>query len=385
MSSVATNIPGAPTTDIVSATMLSYMAAQTGVLTDYEDGSQIRTLSESIGSVVEMESVIANALAVQAAVNSAYTVFNIVPYGATYSVGNATISTGTGTSPPPASQNVTIPQGTAIQTGGGIQFQTSQAATLLSGTTSVSIPIIALSPGVAGNVPANTITSFVYALPYPLYVNNPLATTGGTSAELPSQTLARFTAKVLSLGLGTPVSIANACIGVSVPSTGETVMFSTVYEPWITTPASGAQFAVYIDNGSGSASTSLISAVQNTLNGSFALNLSGYRPAGVPYSTNAVTPLYCSVAISGTATIPSQATTLQTLVSTNVQAFMDGFNFGIGTSVPDIIGTVANVAIGQLTAINVVLYDSTGTAVQTLSPSGYQRIVTTSISVTIAT
>jgi hypothetical protein len=79
MSSVPFTVPGAPDTSLVSATLLSYMAAQSGVISDYNDGSQIRTLSEAIGSVAEIEGVIANALATQAAVNAAYSVLELFP------------------------------------------------------------------------------------------------------------------------------------------------------------------------------------------------------------------------------------------------------------------------------------------------------------------
>jgi hypothetical protein len=385
MSSVPFTVPGAPDTSLVSATLLSYMAAQSGVISDYNDGSQIRTLSEAIGSVAEIEGVIANALAAQAAVNAAYSVFGIVPATAQSSVGSVTFLTGLGSNPPPSSQNVVIGVGTVVGTTGGVQFQTSETITLLSGTTSVSGTVIATQPGLTGNVPAGSITTIISALPYPLFVTNPAPTTGGANAELPSQTFARLTSKILSFGLASPVAIANACIGIQAPNSTETVVFATVYEPWTVTPASGAGFDVYVDNGSGSASSSLLSAVTSVLNGSFALNESGYRPAGVPYTVNAVVPVYASVSVSGTVLVANQATLLQSSISNSVTAFFGGNPFGGSVTVSDLIAVVSNVSGNLLSSFGVTLYDSSGTSVNSVTPLAYGRVILTQVNVSITT
>lgn len=385
MSSVPFTVPGAPDTSLVSATLLSYMAAQSGVISDYNDGSQIRTLSEAIGSVAEIEGVIANALATQAAVNAAYSVFGIVPATAQSSVGSVTFLTGLGSSPPPSSQNVVIGVGTVVGTTGGVQFQTSETITLLSGTTSVSGTIIATQPGLTGNVPAGSITTIISALPYPLFVTNPTPTAGGANAELPSQTFARLTSKILSFGLASPVAIANACIGIQAPNSTETVAFATVYEPWTVTPASGAGFDVYVDNGSGSASSSLLSAVTSVLNGSVALNESGYRPAGVPYTVNAVVPVYASVSVSGTVLVANQATLLQSSISNSVTAFFGGNPFGASVTVSDLIAVVSNVSGNLLSSFGVTLYDSSGTSVNSVTPLAYGRVILTQVNVSITT
>ncbi len=385
MSSVPFTVPGAPDTSLVSATLLSYMAAQSGVISDYNDGSQIRTLSEAIGSVAEIEGVIANALATQAAVNAAYSVFGIVPATAQSSVGAVTFLTGLGSSPPPASQNVVIGVGTVVGTTGGVQFQTSETITLLSGTTSVSGTVIATQPGLTGNVSAGSITTIISALPYPLFVTNPAPTAGGANAELPSQTFARLTSKILSFGLASPVAIANACIGIQAPNSTETVVFATVYEPWTVTLASGAGFDVYVDNGSGSASSSLLSAVTSVLNGSFSLNESGFRPAGVPYTVNAVVPVYASVSVSGTVLIANQATLLQSTISTSITSYFGGNPFGATVTVSDLIAVVSNVSGNLLSSFGVTLYNNSGTSVNSVIPLAYGRVILTQVNVSITT
>ncbi len=385
MSAVAFTVPGAPDTSLVSATLLSYMAAQSGVVSDYNDGSQIRTLSEAIGSVAEIEGVIANALAVQAAVQAAYSVFGIIPQAAQSAVGAVTFLTGTGSNPPLASQNVVIGVGTVIGTGGGVNFQTTETVTLLSGTTSVSATISALQTGLTGNVQTGSITNLITSLPYPVFVTNTAPTSGGANAELPSQTFARLTSKVLSFGLASPVAIANASIGITAPNSTEVVKFATVYEPWTVNIASGAGFDLYVDNGSGTASSALLSAVTSVINGSYTLNQSGYRPAGVPYTVNAVVPVYASVAVSGTALVTNQASLIQSAISSSITAYFGSLPFGQSVSVADLIATSSNIGGGSLSSLTVVLYNNSGTSVNSISPLAYGRVILTQVNVTIST
>ena len=86
-------VPAPPLSPDVSAALLAFMSAQSGVLTDYNVGSQIRTLGEAIGSVVEIEEVENQALAYQAAIYGAYSAFGVTPLGATGAVGTVTFAT----------------------------------------------------------------------------------------------------------------------------------------------------------------------------------------------------------------------------------------------------------------------------------------------------
>ena len=68
-----------PTTEEVAADFLTWIGAQNPILTDVNPGSQVRTMGEAIGSVVDMESVTAQAMALQSLVYAAYAAFNIEP------------------------------------------------------------------------------------------------------------------------------------------------------------------------------------------------------------------------------------------------------------------------------------------------------------------
>ena len=83
----------------------------------------------------------------------------------------------------PAVTDLTIPKGTVCATAGLTRFETTQAATLKAGETSVLVPARAVEPGAGGNVPAGSILAM--AVP-PVGVGacvNPEAFTGGAEAE----------------------------------------------------------------------------------------------------------------------------------------------------------------------------------------------------------
>lgn len=384
MSSTIT-VAAPPTTVEVATQVMSWQTGQSGVITDYNVGSQIRTLSEAIGSVEELSGVAAQALAFQALVYSAYSAFGITPLDAAFASGTITFSTGTGSNPPPAAQSIAIPAGTLVQTIGGTQFQTAQSVVLLQNSTSISAPITATVAGISGNVSANTITQIVTGLPYALYCNNSAATTGGQAAEVASATLARFTAAVAATGLSTPVAVANACIGVTVSGTGEIVAFSNCYEPWIVQALNGqtpvAGFQVYVDNGSGNASSALLSQVQNTLNGILGTPTLGYRPAGVPYTVNAVSPVYSTVVVSGVTTNSSLISSLTNAAISAIQAQYAALGFTQTLEQSNILADVANAVAPNISSLAVYLVNASGAIVSGIATAYNQRNILQSYTV----
>lgn len=365
-----------PTTAEVALQILSSMQAQSGILTDYNPGSIIRTFSEATGSVVEIEAVSAQALAFQAMVYGTWSAFGINPYPESYASTTLTFATSFGSNPPLATTNIYIGINTYTSTQGNIQFQTTASATLLSGTSSISVPIQAVTAGPTSNVSANTITVLNTSLTYPLVVTNPSAATGGSFAETPGQTMSRFMSKVASLGLASPVAIANAVIGVTVSGTGEKVVQSSLVEPWITASGNGASFNLYVDDGTGGAQPALLTAVTNLLNGNISTGDLGFRPAGVPFTVNAVSPVTCTVVVSGTVSNTSFITTLQTNVVNALVSYFQNIQFGQSVAYVDIVAVVANTVSTLVTSLQITLLNSNGVSVTTqITATSDQRII----------
>lgn len=120
-------------------------------------------------------------------------------------------------------QQAVVPVGQLISTGpGNAQFivttDTGNAAynatlggyVLAPATASVTVPIAAVAPGVASNVLANTITSFVSPITGVDSVTNAAALTTGADAEGDPAFLARFKLYIASLRAGTVDAIKAA-------------------------------------------------------------------------------------------------------------------------------------------------------------------------------
>lgn len=369
-----------PTAADVALDIAAWIGGQSGVLTDFNIGSQVRTDAEAVGSVVEMQGVTAQALAFQAMVYSAWAAFGIIPLVAQAAVGTVTFKTGSGASPPPAPYNVLIPAGSLMQTAGGTQFATITDTVMPIGATTVSANVQAVVAGEIGNVPALAITQVLSALPIPLTVSNPAPTTGGEDTETPAETMGRFTALVQSIGRADPVSVANSCIGVIASGTTEVVKFSTVYEPWIVLATQGvtplpAGFTVYVDNGSGSASTALLAAVKVNLDGNFATGQEGFRPAGVPYSVAAVMPTFCTVQVTGKALSSGLITALEAATNTAVTSYFNALPFGQPAQMSLLLPVVANQIAGNVSSLTVQMFDSNGVSQQTIQPPGTGRVI----------
>jgi hypothetical protein len=389
-------IASPPTTVDVASQILASMAALNGAVTDYNPGSQVRTFAEATGAVSERQGIWDQALAFQALVYSAMSLYGIFPGQAVASSGVALFETSNTVTPaPPASQNVTIPAGTIVGTNGGVQFQTTVTALLANGSSGVSVPVTAVIGGTGGNIPAGALTQIVTPVGYPLFVTNASGFAGGANAETPSQALARFAAVSRAIGLSSPGAIANAAIGVIASGTGEVVKFSTCYEPWIVAgsgAASGqALWQLYIDNGLGGASSGLIAAVTQKLNGGIASGATnsggsqvGYRDAGVPFDVLAVVPLYANVTVIATVNNLVSTSIVQQAISSAVSGYFT-LPFGATAEQPQISAAAANSSIGLLTSLAVSLYASgaPSTPVSGLTPFPYGRVILNNLTVTV--
>ena len=392
MSSSGISIAAPPSTATAASQILASMAALNGTPTDYNAGSQIRTMSESIGSVIEQQGIWSEAIAYQSLIYGALYLFGITPNLATAASGTVTFQTSVSGVMPNASQNVPIPAGTIVQTNGGTQFQTTTAVVLIAGTTSINAPVQALLAGSAGNVPIGAITNIVTGLIYPLFVTNAAATSGGADAESSSAALARFAAAVSAIGLASPTAIANAAIGVA--SGAETVAFSTCYEPWIAAGSGAgsgtAGWSLYVDNGSGTASSGLIDAVNTKITGGTVSGASndfgalGYRDAGVPYNIYAVTPTVAVVGVSGV----YASNVNQSAVQAAIQAAVSGYftlPFGASAELGFLSAAVSNSVAGQLSSLEVALMASgSPTPLQTLATSPSGRVVLGELDLSLA-
>ena len=395
-SSLTPTVAATPSAVQSATALLAQMAALSGTATDYNIGSQIRTAAESVGAISEQEGIGTQALALQAFEYGALSLFGISQPQAQSALVPIIFATSLPVSAAPVvPQPVPIPSGTIVSTPGGTQFITYAASVLASGTSSVTVPGIATTAGSAGNIPASGISGTpLTPVGWPLVVTNAVAASGGTDQGTQSLAQAQFAGKAASLGLSSPVAISNAVDGYSV--SGETVAFSQVFEPWIAAGSGAgsgtAGFTLYIDNGSGGASATLIAAVKAFILGNAVTNQSGYRPAGMPFTVSGVTPVYATVAVSGLLIpgILSSGSVYNAVVS-GVTNYFSGV--GISTVVPtgsiaayqpQIAAAASDAGLGGWQSLTVTLcYSGSSTAVPVVSGGTGTRVILGALTVNV--
>lgn len=176
-----------------------------------------------------------------------------------------------------------VPVGQLISTGpGGIQFIVTQDATnpaynatlggyvLAPATASVTVPIQAQTAGAAGNVLANTITSFVSPIPGVDSVTNASPLTSGADSESDTAFRSRFQLYILSLREGTVAAIRFAVLSIR---QGLTCQVLENLTPSLTTD--NGFITVLIDDGSGNPSGTLITSAS--------LAVDAVRAAGIRF------------------------------------------------------------------------------------------------------
>lgn len=388
--SLTPTVAAAPTYVETASNLLSLMAALNGTATDYNPGSQIRTLAESLGAVVEQQGVGAQALAMQALVYSAMSLFGITQAQPTAATGVVTFATSLPLSGAPnTTQAIPIVSGTLVQSTGGVQFATTSTVILASGTSTVLAGIVATVPGTIGNATAGAINGQpLTSVGYPVYATNTTPTAGGTDAGSQSSALALFTARIASLGLSSPVAVANAAIGQSV--SGETVKYAAAFEPWIAAGSGAgsgtAGFTLFIDNGTGGASAALLTQVRQWITGNVTTGQSGFRPAGVPFIVSGAVPVFATVAVSGTIYPGLFATgAVVTSLVSNIQSYFTSLGFAPAAAYqPQVAAAVGDAGAGAFSSLTVNLfYSGSMTPVPVVSGAVGTRVILGGISAVI--
>lgn len=140
----------------------------------------------------------------------------------------------------------TIALSPGVGSSADIQFSVTTTAIILDGETEVdNVPVSALIPGAAANIPAGAIKSFA-APPFPgATVTNALPFTTGADSETDDQLRVRIKRALASKGLGTATAVKSALIGAT-PSDEQ----ATIVSDSLITNTDGSA-TVYVDDGTG--------------------------------------------------------------------------------------------------------------------------------------
>ena len=113
-----------------------------------------------------------------------------------------------------ATQALTVPEDTIVQTDSGIEYSTD-ADLVFAGAGSDTVAITAVLPGTDSNVAADTLTTLKEPIAGISSTTNVSAIANGSDAEADSNLRARAKAYSATIGKGTVASIVNAVMGVT--------------------------------------------------------------------------------------------------------------------------------------------------------------------------
>lgn len=153
------------------------------------------------------------------------------------------------------------------------------------GVTSISVPVIALVPGAAGNASAGSINELIQPIVGVDTVTNPLAFTNGADQESDQAFRDRFFLYFNSLSKATLLAVQ-----ATVASIQSNIVYNIAERINISGATELGFFTVIIDDGSGAPPASLIQTVSDAVN--------RVRPLTVNYSVYPVVPLTANIAVN---------------------------------------------------------------------------------------
>lgn len=154
-------------------------------------------------------------------------------------------------------ESTVVPEGTVVQTSGGLQYETTEAAVIKGGSALVNIASV--SAGDKYNVPASTIVQLPIQVMGITKVINFNQTSGGTDVEDDESLLKRYLAKVQS-----PASSGNVSDYLQWAESVNGVGGAKVFPLW---NGNGTVKICIVDSNKEPASEVLVAAVQNYIEG----------------------------------------------------------------------------------------------------------------------
>lgn len=264
--------------------MISWVVANQSKLTDFNEGSMVRTILESIALLAEQIYIKTRVGFEDGLIDVPFYAFNFEKDAPQKAAGEVIFSR-TGTS-----GTVDIPIGTLIATADGLQFRTTEAAEITDGNNdSSATDIQAMRAGSLYNVAASTIVIIVSPLSGVDSVDNASATSGGLDEESDSAFLDRFQQFIEGLGQANVAGLIAGAKGI------DGVRSASVVEHF--PPSSSYNASVYIDDGAGNAPQALLDSVEDVLIGDGTGTVPGYKAAGINIQVLAPTKVTVTVTV----------------------------------------------------------------------------------------
>lgn len=281
-------------------------------LTDFNDGSIIMTIFESIARPLEQMYIDTRNGYTNNLRAIPYSVFDFKQKPGQKASVDVVFTRNAATS-----SVSTIPSGTRISDGNLVFITTATATIGIGQTTSNSVGASAENVGLQYNVKEDTIQTIESNLSAEIVgVNNPGQAVGGTDAETQTQMLRRFKYFINGLQGSNRYGIMAGVLGV------EGVRSVSIDEHF--PPKSNIyNFTVYVDDGTGSMTPQLKNEITDLLNGTDTEENPGLRAAGL--NVDITTATIVPIAIELTATIyRAEEARIQSDIQVKLQEYING-------------------------------------------------------------
>ena len=289
----------------IVASMVNRLRIGSPLLTDYSVGSVNRVMLEAPAQEVdELYQQMVNAI-VEAVPVATYRTFSFARETAQAAGGSVRVLI------TPQAVPVVIRAGGLLTTSANaITYQARGDIVIAAGASFADVPILAIAPGFAGNVPAGT--GFVFAQPVLgfLSASNLVALTNGLDVETDDERQIRFTHYIATLARGTLEAVLygardNSFLVDAAGNRTEGVRFAQLDEPWTHNPLNPVGlFSLYIHNGTGGTSAALVNRTRVVIYGERlpdGRRVAGYKAAGV--QANVLAAIELPVPITATLTV----------------------------------------------------------------------------------
>lgn len=252
--------------------MKDNMISHATEISDFNEGSNIMTIFESVANVIEEAYVDTRVGFLNNIKQIAMSIFNFKAKNGNKATANVQFSVAE-----PKDYDVTIPVNTIVSDGSH-NFVTTSISTIEAGEINSNLTsVIAEEIGIDYNIPENTITSIVSTVSRDVVaVTNPSMATGGVDNETETETLGRFKTYINGLqgsnyyGLKAGVLALDDVRSVGIVEHFPPKVSDSVYNA-----------TVYVDDGSGAMTDELKSKVSTIINGDGTSTNPGLRAAGI--------------------------------------------------------------------------------------------------------
>lgn len=267
--------------------MKNHMIAGQSKISDFNAGSMIMTLFESVARPLEQAYIDTRNGYMNNLRAVAYSVFDFEKKGGTNASVNVVFSRVNA-----SSASVTVPSGTKISDGSYTFITTERAIIAANATESNAVSATAENTGTDYNLAANTITTIESVVPSEVVeVTNPAKAYGGADSESDTEMLARFKNYINGLQGTNYYGLKSGVLGIDgVRSVGIAEHFPPKNNIYNVT--------VYVDDGTGNLTDTLKETIETKINGEQTSENPGLRAAGIQVDVMSATNVPITVSVT---------------------------------------------------------------------------------------